>query len=258
MRLFEAAMLFLAGIAAGTMNSVVGSGGLVTFPTLLAFGYSPLVANMTNNMGSMPGALSGAFVMRKEMQTQWARILRLSTLTFIGGLAGALLLLMIPAAAFKQIVPILIALALVLIIIQPRLQARAAKREVEVGPRKIAGDRRRQISGDISIFLTGIYGGYFGAAQGILLMSILGAMFDETIQKLNSVKIMLAVSANMAAAIVFIVHGGVAWEAAGAISVGSLIGGVLGAHIGRRLPTPVYRGFIVFVGLVAIAKLVTS
>jgi hypothetical protein len=258
MSFFEAVMLVLVGIVAGTMNSIIGSGGLVTFPALLAFGYSPLVANMTNNMGSLPGALSGAFVMRKEMQTQWARILRLSILTFIGGLGGALLLFMIPAAAFKRIVPVLIALALILIIIQPRLQARAAKRETRVGRKKTAEDRRKQISGDISIFLTGIYGGYFGAAQGILLMSILGAMFDETIHRLNSVKIMLAVSANVAAAIVFIFHGGVAWKAAAAISVGSLIGGVLGAHIGRRLPTAVYRGFIVVVGLAAIAKVLSS
>ena len=250
MRLFEAAMLFLAGIVAGTMNSVVGSGGLVTFPTLLAFGYSPLTANMTNNIGAIPGAFSGAFVLRGEMRTQRNRILRLSTLTFIGGFGGALLLLMIPAAAFKRIVPVLIALALILVIMQPRLQARAAKREVRID--------RKKISGDIGIFLTGIYGGYFGAAQGILLMSILGAMFDETIQKLNSVKIMLAVSANTAAAIVFIVHGGIAWKAAGVISVGSFIGGAIGAHIGRRLPSGVYRGVIVLVGLVAIVKLVTS
>ncbi len=250
MSFFEAAMLFLAGVAAGTMNSVVGSGGLVTFPTLLAFGYSPLIANMTNNIGAIPGAFSGAFVLRGEMRTQWHRILRLSTLTFIGGFGGALLLLMIPAAAFKRIVPVLIALALILVIMQPRLQARAAKREVRIDRKKIAGD--------IGIFITGIYGGYFGAAQGILLMSILGAMFDETIHKLNSVKIMLAVAANTAAAIVFVVHGGIAWKAAGVISLGSLIGGVLGAHIGRRLPSGVYRGFIVFVGLVAIVKLVTS
>lgn len=250
MRLFEVAMLFIAGIAAGTMNSVVGSGGLVTFPTLLAFGYSPLVANMTNNMGAMPGAISGAFVFRREMKGQWPRILRLSAMTLVGGFCGAILLLLLPAVAFKRIVPVLIALALVLIIIQPRLKVRAANREVNT--------RRGKIAGDISIFLTGIYGGYFGAAQGILLMSILGAMFDETIQKLNSVKIMLAVSANTAAAIVFIVHGGVAWKAAGVISLGSFIGGVLGAHIGRRLPSGVYRGFIVLVGLIAIAKLVSS
>jgi hypothetical protein len=250
MRLFEITVLFIVGLIAGTMNSVVGSGGLVTFPALLAFGYSPLVANMTNNMGVLPGAISGAFAWRHELKTQWHRVIRLSALSLVGGFAGALLLLILPAAAFKAIVPVLIALALVLIIIQPRLRIRAARRETM--------PRRSIIMRDIGIFLTGIYGGYFGAAQGILLMSILGAMFDETIHRLNSVKIMLAVSANSAAAVIFIIHGGVAWEAAGVLAVGSIIGGQLGAHIGRRLPSAVYRAFIVFVGLIAIAKLVTT
>lgn len=250
MRMFEAAMLFLAGIAAGTMNSVIGSGGLVTFPALLAFGYSPLVANMTTNMGVLPGALSGAYAYRRELKTQWSRVLRLSALSLVGGFAGALLLLVLPAAAFKAIVPVLIALALVLIIIQPQLQKRLARRE--------AVSRGNIVVRDTGIFLTGIYGGYFGAAQGILLMSILGAMIDETIHRLNSVKIMLAVSANTAAAIVFIVRGGVAWKAAGVIALGSIIGGQLGAHIGRRLPATVYRIVIVAVGLVAIAKLLAS
>ena len=243
-------MLFLAGVAAGSMNSVIGSGGLVTFPALLAFGYSPLVANMTNNMGAIPGAFSGAFVFRHEMKGQWPRIIRLSVMTFLGGLIGAILLLILPEVAFKRIVPVLIAVALVLIIIQPRLKARAVPGQVKT--------RRGKVAGEVSIFLTGIYGGYFGAAQGILLMSILGAMFEETIQKLNSVKVMLALSANMAAAVVFIFHGGVAWKAAGVISAGSFLGGIVGAHIGRRLPSGVYRGFIVLVGFIAIAKLLYS
>lgn len=250
MRLFEAAMLFLAGVAAGTMNSVVGSGSLVTFPALLAFGYSPLVSNMTNNLGVLPGALSGAYAFRHELKNQWPRVLRLSALTLVGGFAGALLLFVLPARAFKEIVPILIALALVLIIFQPWIQRRLSRHEV--------APRRNVIVRDTGIFLTGIYGGYFGAAQGILLMSILGAMIDETIQKLNAIKIMLAVAANTAAAIVFVVHGGVAWKAAGVIALGSIIGGQLGAHIGRRLPAPVYRAVIVLVGLIAIAKLVSS
>lgn len=250
MRLFEAIMLVLVGMIAGTMNSVVGSGGLVTFPALLAFGYPPLVANMTNNMGVLPGALSAAFAYRRELKTQWSRIVRLAALSLVGGFGGAILLLVLPAAAFKRIVPILIALALVLIILQPRIQRRIALRKTV--------HRRHIIMRDTAIFLTGTYGGYFGAAQGILLISILGAMFDETIQKLNSIKIMLAVSANSAAAVVFIFRGGVAWQAAGAIAIGSTMGGQIGAHIGRRLPTPIYRGFIVLVGLTAIAKLVLT
>ncbi len=243
-------MLVLVGMVAGTMNSIIGSGGLVTFPALLAFGYSPLVANMTNNMGVLPGALSAAYAYRRELKTQWSRIMRLAALSLVGGFGGAILLLVLPAAAFKRIVPILIALALVLIILQPRLQKRIARRKTE--------HRRHIITRDGGLFLTGIYGGYFGAAQGILLMSILGAVIDESIQKLNSIKIMLAVCTNTAAAIVFIFRGGVAWQAAGAIAVGSIVGGQIGAHIGRRLPTPIYRGFIVLVGLIAIAKLLNS
>ena len=250
MGLFEISMLFLAGISAGTINTVVGSGSLITFPVLLAFGYPPLTANMTNNIGVLPGAISGAFAYRAELKTQWARVVRLSFLSLLGGTGGALLLLALPAAAFKEIVPVLIALALVLVIIQPWLRKRAAKRK----PKPRAGIIIR----DGGIFFTGLYGGYFGAAQGVLLMSILGAVFDETIQKLNSIKIMLSLSANTAATIVFIIRGGIYWPAAGVIGVGALFGGHLGATIGRRLPAPVYRAVIVLVGLVAIVKLVSS
>ena len=250
MRLFEVAMLFLVGIAAGTMNTIVGSGGLVTFPALLAFGYTPIVANMTNNFGVMPGALSGAYAFRSELRTQWPRVKRLSALSLIGGLGGALLLLELPSKAFNTLVPVLIGLSLVLVIFQPWLRKRAENRG--------GISRGHAIFHRIALFLTGVYGGYFGAAQGVLLMSVLGAMFDETIQRLNSIKIVLALWANTAAAIVFVVHGGIAWEAAGAIAIGSLIGGHLGGHIGRRLPDPVYRGVIVAVGIAAIVKLLSS
>ncbi|MFZ2227159.1 MAG: sulfite exporter TauE/SafE family protein [Candidatus Nanopelagicaceae bacterium] len=250
MTLFEAAMLFLAGTAAGTINTVVGSGSLITFPALLAFGYSPLTANMTNNLGVLPGAITGAFAYRSELKTQWSRVRQLVSLSLVGGLVGALLLLRLPAAAFDQIVPVLVLLAIILVILQPWLKQRVAKRE--------ARPSRNAVIRDGGIFLTGVYGGYFGAAQGILLMSILGAVIDESIQKLNSIKMMLGLSANTAAAIVFIFRGGIDWTAAGFIAVGALIGGYLGASIGRRLPEPVYRAVIVIVGLIAFAKLVTS
>lgn len=250
MTLFQVVILFFVGIATGTMNTIVGSGGLVTFPVMLAFGYSPFVANITNNVGVMPGALSGAYAFRAELKSQWPRVLRLSALSLIGGLAGALLLLALPSEAFNAVVPVLIGLALVLVIIQPWLRARAARRG--------GVSRRHEIFHRVMLFLTGVYGGYFGAAQGVLLMSLLGAMFDETIQRLNSMKIILALWANTAAAIVFIIHGGIAWEAAGVIAVGSIIGGQLGGHIGRRLPEPVYRGVIVAVGIVAIVKLLSA
>ena len=250
MSLFQATMLFLAGIAAGTINSVVGSGSLITFPALLGFGYTPLIANMTSNIGVLPGAVSGAFAYRHELKTQWPRVRRLASFSLLGGFGGALLLLRLSAAAFKAIVPVLILLALVLVIFQPWLRKRAVQHESRAW--------RNAIIRDGGIFLTGLYGGYFGAAQGILLMSILGAVIDESIARLNSIKIMLALCANFAAAIVFIFRGGVSWPAAGVIAAGSLIGGQLGAHIGRRLPDRVYRAVIVIVGLVAFVKLVTS
>ena len=250
MGIFEATMLMLAGVAAGTMNTVVGAGSLVTFPVMLAFGYAPLAANMTNNVGVLPGGLSGIYALRSELAHQWPRALRLSVFSLVGGTAGALLLLALPAAAFKSIVPVLVGLAVVLVIIQPWLREKVTRRT--------RVSKVHAALGDSAIFMTGIYGGYFGAAQGVLLMSILGAMFDETIQKINSIKMVLGMSANLAATAVFIVRGGVVWEAAGAIAFGSIIGGQLGAHIGRRLPANVYRAVIVAVGVIAIIKIVST
>lgn len=243
-------MLILAGIAAGTMNTVVGAGSLVTFPVMLAFGYSPLIANMTNNVGVLPGGISGIHALRPELKNEWPTAMRLAILSLAGGTSGALLLLILPPVAFKSIVPVLIGLALILIIFQPSLRKRVA---LHAGISKKHG---MFLTG--AIFLTGIYGGYFGAAQGVLLMSILGTMYDKTIQKLNAIKMVLGMSANLAATIVFIVRGGIAWEAAGAIAVGAIIGGYAGAKIGRLLPSGVYRALIVVIGAIAIIKLVTT
>ena len=250
MRVFEVGTLFLAGIAAGTINTVVGSGSLVTFPALLAFGYPPVTANMTNNLGVLPGSISGAVAYRHELRDQWPRVVRLAGLSLLGGLGGALLLLRLPAAAFSAIVPGLILLSCVLVVIQPCLRKRTSVREGQ--------PRRAGVARVMGIFLTGLYGGYFGAAQGVLLMAVLGIVIAEGLQRLNAMKNVLVAVANTSAAIIFIVRGGIAWEAAGIIAVGSIIGGQLGASIGRRLPAPVYRTVIVIVGLVAFVKLVSS
>ena len=250
MRLFEVVILFLAGIAAGTINTVVGSGSLVTFPALLAFGYSPVTANMTNNVGVLPGSISGAIAYRHELRDQWPRVIRLAGLSLLGGLGGAFLLLRLPPAAFRAIVPVLILLSCILVIIQPWLRERTARREGKL--------RREGVARVLGIFLTGLYGGYFGAAQGVLLMAVLGIVIKDGIQRLNAMKNVLVAVANTSAAFVFIARGGINWPAAGVIAVGSIIGGQIGAHVGRRLPAPVYRGVIVAVGLVAFTKLVIS
>jgi uncharacterized protein len=250
MGLAEGGVLLLAGVAAGTINTVVGSGSLVTFPALLAFGYPPVTANITNNLGVLPGSISGAVAYRRELRGQRPRVLRLGAASLVGGLGGALLLLWLPAAAFAAIVPALILLACVLVILQPWLRRRTAARERPLGHPGVA-----RVGG---VFFSGLYGGYFGAAQGVLLMAILGIVIADDLQRLNALKNVLVAVANTSAAIVFIIRGGIAWDAAAVIAVGSIAGGQIGARIGRRLPAPLYRTVIVAVGLIAVWKLVAS
>jgi uncharacterized protein len=246
--LLDAIAVFLSGIAAGTINTIVGSGTLVTFPTLLAIGYSPVLANVSNNIGLAPGSLSGALGYRRELAGQRARLIRLGAASAAGGLSGALLLLRLPDDAFSAIVPVLIVIGCVLVIIQPWLTSRVATRH-DAPPHGSAW-----IWG--LVYLAGVYGGYFGAAQGVLLIAILGIGLDESMQRVNAAKNVLSTIVNSVAALLFILIADVAWEVVGLIAAGSVIGGQLGARLGRRLPSPVFRGFVVLVGLVAVIKLV--
>lgn len=267
-------------MAAGTINTVVGSGTLITFPTLLAFGYPPVLANVTSNVGLVPGVVSGVYGYRTELAGQRDRLRVLGSASVCGGLAGAILLLVLPAAAFKTIVPVLIAIALVMVVSQPRLAgwvaARQRARDARTGaggaaareskPASFGGKAQNQSGADSSggtpgpvlwflVFLTGIYGGYFGAAQGVLLIGLLGIAFNDGLQRVNAAKNVLAALVNGIAAVVFIVLSHVAWGAAALIAAGSVLGGQLGARVGRRLPPWGLRLLIVFVGTVALVKL---
>jgi uncharacterized membrane protein YfcA len=362
--LLEALAIFAAGLAAGTINTVVGSGTLITFPTLLAFGYPPVLANVSNNVGLVPGVASGVHGYRAELTGQRKRILRLGSASVCGGLVGAVLLLVLPEGAFKAIVPALIGIALVMVVFQPRLakwvaarqRARAAARDgsdtvadgspavdrspavdgspatggspavdgsrvanvarvpgAGDGPRAVGvaapgdgglavgtaapGDGARALvtagTGDVAsvlgtagtgarasavgvvdaisqpettlqlggpvlwvlVFLAGVYGGYFGAAQGVLLIGIMGIAFTETMQRINAVKNVLAGLVNGVAALIFIVATHVDWGVAGLIAAGSIIGGQVGARIGRRLPPWGLRLVIICVGTAALVKL---
>jgi uncharacterized protein len=246
---WHALAIFAAGIAAGTINTVVGSGTLITFPVLLGFGYAPVTANVSNTIGLVPGSVSGAIGYREELRGQRGRALPLATASVLGGVTGAVLLLSLPASAFKEIVPVFIVIALVLIVAQPRLsQALEHRRHPHgnAGPLATAG-----------VFASGVYGGYFGAAQGILLLAILGLALDEDLQRINALKVVLAGLVNLVAAIVFVFAAHVAWLAALLIALGSTLGGVIGARAGRRLPAPVLRAVIVLVGIVAIVRLLS-
>jgi uncharacterized membrane protein YfcA len=244
----EALAIAASGVAAGAINTIVGSGTLITFPVLIGLGYAPVTANVSNTVGLVPGSISGAYGYRRELAGQRPRAIRLGIASVLGGITGAILLLELPASAFKTIVPVFIAIALVLVVVQPRLAARLAERRARpperVGPLGLAG-----------LFLTGVYGGYFGAAQGILILSVLGLTLNETLQRINGVKNVLALLTNLVAAIIFIAVAHIAWDVAGILAAGAIVGGQIGAHVGRRLSPPWLRAVIVAVGCIAIVKL---
>ncbi|MDH6126483.1 sulfite exporter TauE/SafE family protein [Kitasatospora sp. GP82] len=244
MEALELVAVGAAGVAAGGLNAVVGSGTLITFPTLLAFGYPPVLANVSNNIGLVPGVLSAAYGYRRELKGQLGRLLRLGIGSLIGGLVGALLLLRLPARAFQVVVPVLIVIACVLVLLQPWLNRRL--KQLQSRPREDGG-----VPVWLGVLGAGIYGGYFGAAQGVLLMGLFGSFLREDLQRLNAVKNVLASIVNGVAAVVFIAATDVDWAVAAVIAVGSTLGGLLGARLGRRLPPNGLRGVIVAVGLTA-------
>jgi uncharacterized protein len=311
----EGLAIFAAGVAAGTMNAIVGSGSLITFPTLLAFGIPPVVANVSNNVGLVPGNASAAWGYRRELAGQRSRLLRLGIFSALGSVAGAAALLALPAGAFKLIVPVLILLSCALVILQPRLSARiTARRQRQaaagspapaVAPAAVAPAAGEQAAGEQAageqaageraaagadaagapeaarttaadggaaaapapvtrggpvlaggLFGAGIYGGYFGAAQGVLVIGLLGTFLDEPMQRINGAKNVLVGIVNGVAAIVYIIFAHVSWIVVLLIAVGSTLGGLLGARVGRRLPPIALRIFIVIIGVVSAVRLI--
>jgi uncharacterized membrane protein YfcA len=251
MSVLEGVLVAAVGFFAGSINTIVGSGTLVTFPTLLAIGYSPVVANVSNTIGLVFGSISGAVGYRRELQGQAHRARVLGIGSMLGGITGATLLLTLPSDVFDDVVPVLILIACALVVAQPRLS-----RMVEARRTKVVEHGGAALW--VLVFLTGIYGGYFGAAQGVILLSLLGIFIADSLQRLNGVKNVLATIANGVAAVIFVFSADVAWEVAILIAVGSIAGGQFGAHVGRRLPATALRVVIVVVGLVAAIKLIVD
>jgi uncharacterized membrane protein YfcA len=247
----EIAAILLAGCAAGTINAIVGSGTLITFPTLLAFGLPPVTANVTNTVGLVPGTLSGAVGYRAELTGQRGRLLRLGPASFVGAAIGAGLLLWLPSSAFDAIVPALVGLGVVLVVLGPRISRWVAARAEARGGLPEHG----QAWVWPAVLLLGVYGGYFGAAQGVLLTAVLGMGIVDTLQRHNATKNVLSTIVNTVAALVFVAVADIDWAVAGVLAVGSVVGGQLGASVGRRLPPAVLRGVIVVVGVVALVFL---
>jgi uncharacterized protein len=255
----EALAILGAGVAAGAVNAVVGSGSLITFPTLLAFGFPPVVANVSNNVGLVSGNVSGAVGYRRELSGQRARLSRLGVIAAAGSVAGAAALLSLPSSSFKLIVPALILVACVLVIIQPWLSGRVAARRKRVADRNGAPAPDGEPTSPVlaaGVFASAAYGGYFGAAQGVLVIGLLGTFLTESMQRVNGAKNVLVAIVNGAAAIVYIIFAHVAWLAVLMIAVGSTAGGFVGARYGRRLPPLALRIFVVLIGLISAVKLI--
>ena len=244
MSVLEALAIVGTGFAAGTINTIVGSGSLITFPTLLAFGFSPVVANVSNTIGLVPGSLSGAIAYRSELQGQRPRLMVLGVASVAGGVTGAVLLLALPGSVFRHVVPVLILIACVLVALQPRSVGAVGTASPTGPPTAVP-----VLFG--SVFLTGVYGGYFGAAQGVILLSLLGIFLSDHLQKLNATKNVLAFLVNGVAGLLFIAFAHVAWDAAGLLAAGSIVGGQVGGTLGRRLPAPLLRAVIIVVGVIA-------
>ncbi|HEX4435416.1 MAG TPA: sulfite exporter TauE/SafE family protein [Solirubrobacteraceae bacterium] len=251
MSLAEVLCIAFAGLAAGTINTVVGSGTLITFPVLLAFGYAPVTANVSNTIGLVPGSISGAIGYRRELRGQGRRALRLGSMSVLGGITGAVLLLVLPSSAFKAIVPVFIAIALVLTVMQPRIRDWLARREIDL-------QRDGHPLTALAIYLTGVYGGYFGAAQGIMLLAILGVVLAQDLHRTNALKNVLAGLVNGVAGLYFVFAAHVDWGPAAIIAGSAIVGGQLGARYGRKLPPGALRALIVVVGVSAIVQLIVG
>lgn len=253
-------LIVLAGVGAGAVNSLVGSGTLITFPTLVTLGFPPVTATISNSVGLVAGGASGTWAYRRELSGQWDRLRWQLPGSLIGAVLGAWLLLHLPEQVFNRVVPILLLAALALVVIGPRMQAATQRRAVESGRAVADLSRARLVGLAVGTFAVGVYGGYFAAAQGILLIGVMGMLLPESMQRMNAAKNLLVLVVNVVAAGAYSITAfdRISWTAAGLIAVGSLIGGFLGAHYGRRLSPAALRTVIIVVGLIGLYRLIMA
>lgn len=263
MEIYEIIAILLAGVGAGAINAAVGSGTLITFPALVAFGVPPVTATMSNAVGLIPGGIASSFGYREEIRGQGKRLLKLVPASLLGSLVGAFLLLNLPDDTFESVVPVLIVLALVLVVFQPMVQRFLRNKKTveivetaEVDPAS-AGmgllSPGRWMLVTLIVFGTAIYGGYFAAAQGIILVGLLGLVLPDSLQRINGAKNVLVLVVNITSATVYTIVGfdRIHWLAVLLIAIGSLLGGYFGARVARKLSPVLLRVIIVVLGLVA-------
>lgn len=241
----EYALLILVGVVAGALNAAVGAGTLITFPALIATGLSPVVANGTSSLGLLPGSLTGAFAYRSYLDGKWRRITPWIVATAIGAIAGALLVVKLPPEIFATVVPWLIASACLLVLVQPLVKTMRRGED-------------RPVATIIATGAVGIYGGYFGAGQGVGYLAVLGTFATKTLQEANAFKNVLAGVAGLIATVVFCVSGVVAYGAAIALAIGALIGGAIGGNLAKLAPEWLFRLVVVSVGVVAMIQVIVA
>lgn len=275
-------LILVAAVWAGAINAVVGSGTLVTFPVLVAMGVPPVAATVSNAMGLIAGNFTGAWGYRREIIQVRSVLARLVPASFLGGVIGATLLITLPEEVFGTVAPFLIVISLGMVIAQPRLSAWVKRRAAEEmldsdpqtpqpddDPETVAAKAADSVGWPLIllVFFAGIYGGYFVAAQGILLMGVLGVFLAATIQQANGVKNLLVAFVNLTAAINYVVvdylvrepeDRVILWGVVAIIAVGSTLGGLIGAWVGRRLSPVVLRGIIITLGLVALGVMLRN
>jgi uncharacterized membrane protein YfcA len=239
-------LLAIAGVVAGAINAVVGSGTLLTYPLLIAHGLPPVIATGSNTLGMFPAGTAAAFGYRRELRGRGRTLAPYVIAISVGALIGASLVVLLPAAVFTVIVPWLILLACALVVVQPRLLKLLASHG-------ITPDTLSSWALIPALLLTGCYVGYFGAAAGIVMLVLLSLMYDANLQNSNAAKNLLGGAGNLAGAAVFVLAGQVSWDAALVIAAGATIGGLVGAPFARQLPTVWLRGLVIATGLVAAA-----
>lgn len=264
MSTWELVVIALAGVAAGAINAVVGSGTLVTFPTLVAFGVPPVSATMSNAIGLVAGGVSGTWGYRRELVGQWPQLRSQIPASFLGALLGCFLLMHLPETVFESVVPVLLVAALILVVAQPAIGRWAAERagvaEPSADSEGTSLTPTRVVTLFVATFAVGVYGGYFTAAQGILLIAVMGVIVPGDLQRMNAAKNLLALIVNVVAAVTYtiVAFDRINWVVAALIAVGSLLGGVVGARYGRRLTPTALRVVIVAVGLIGLWRLLTT
>ena len=245
MTIIQWVLIAIASVAAGLVNALAGGGTLITFPTMVSLGFPATVANVTNTVSLLPGYLGATIAQSKDLQGQGKRLYFLLPAGFVGGAFGSYLMLHSGEKLFRALVPYLILLASGLLAIQEPIRSFIQRR--------LAKTNKKTIPDAWAVFpvmVAGIYGGYFGAGLGVIVLAVLGLLIDETLIRLNAVKQAIAFSANLSAALLFVFSGKVNWQVAIVMAVGAMIGGSLGGKVAGKLKPATLRWTVVTFGVI--------